>query len=288
MQVTLDKITLSQNGIGSLSTDEIDLDVISAATPILSQSTHPDDASYLRENMGGSPGQLAIRLLNQVAQHASYFGSVAEDMERLKDLQGTWYEAAPQNVYSEKLGASHIEDITDIADSSVAITVHRVRRTRCARDCKCACHLTTNIETPKFLKSLVGRLLLGYSGSLTNSSPSCTDDTCQNATPFHGRITYTFPRWFLARALTITAWRYRSSDLHFVVGVRRYAPNDDLFQQIFVGDLPQFRRLLFEQRVNPNFVERGRGETALHVGYTFVMLLTTVLVCIAVLWGYFR
>ena len=115
------------------------------------------------------------------------------------------------------------------------------------------------------MKGLVGRLLVGYSGRLVGSPQSCTQQDCQNYVPFEAQVAYIFPGWFLAKVFSIMAWKDRTSDLHFVVGVRHYAPDESLFQCISTGDMNGLRKLLFEQGMYPNYIEKGRGETALHV-----------------------
>ena len=296
MQVVLDKITFFQDSVKAPSSQDTVADdgVAPPSTSVCGETVQDFQSDPITgapplantgEITSAFPGQLAIRLMNQVAQHASYFGTVAEEMEQLKALRNIWDEGSLSGKAVEKSSDPNLIGLPTPVETPISITVHRAGRTRCKQDCKCACHRTTKIESPKFLKDLIGRILLGYAGSIVNPTPECTEATCQSAKQFHGYISYMFPKWFLAKVLTVTAWRYRTSDLHFVLGVRHYATNDDLFQQIFSGDLPELQKLLFEQKVNPNYVERGRGETALHVSIIPAALFVVFLVCLAVGWG---
>ncbi len=70
--------------------------------------------------------------------------------------------------------------------------------------CGCVCHITRTLSSPSALQNVIGTLLFGYVGGLL--SPSCDEPLCLRRSPAALRITYFFPRWFLARALSYVSF----------------------------------------------------------------------------------
>ena len=164
------------------------------------------------------------------------------------------------------IAAANIADeqaLKSSASSRVAVYLHKRRHSACMSDCRCKCHNKACRQTPAFLGGILGKLLVGYSGTLVGID-ECSS-TCRNNAVFNIQVTYVFPGWFVAKAISMSFWRTHQSPLTVFLAVRNYTEDRQLFHHIRSEDLDGVRYLLQHKRVSPNDLETSRGGTALHV-----------------------
>ena len=63
----------------------------------------------------------------------------------------------------------------------------------CTSSRSCSCHVTKAIQSPHFLRQVVGILLIRYSGHHFWNRKACTEADCPGLSMFHGFIQYFFP-----------------------------------------------------------------------------------------------
>lgn len=132
------------------------------------------------------------------------------------------YELARSNATSELINNSRLR-ITALEQfirgpdmfpySQSTLRIQTSAHTACRPLCACVCHKESRLQTPRWMDSIMGSLLLGYSGVPTISylSTKCTETLChRNQSPLIN-AQYCFPSWFLRRAIII---RSRNSPLY--------------------------------------------------------------------------
>ncbi|KAL8389064.1 hypothetical protein RB595_008815 [Gaeumannomyces hyphopodioides] len=99
---------------------------------------------------------------------------------------------------------------------------------RCERDCGCRCHTPrvnadASLRLPGPLRSLFGKLLLGYTGCLTARS-SCNEQTCRRGKYARLQLSYSFPAWFARHKVSLLL--EASTSRRFALGLvaRRRVP----------------------------------------------------------------
>ncbi|CCC09297.1 hypothetical protein SMACR_09069 [Sordaria macrospora] len=80
-------------------------------------------------------------------------------------------------------------------------------KTKCKMGCPCRCHIKTGVQTPSWLKSVVGTLFVSYTGSPLWGKLPCDHKKCEasdKGTKAMTTYTYHFPTWLVSRALTFS------------------------------------------------------------------------------------
>lgn len=80
----------------------------------------------------------------------------------------------------------------------------------CSKACICRCHKFTKYKSADWLESLLGRLLIGYSG--IPSRPSCNETRCRPNNSSLLTVNYYFPRWFLNKCLISFRGRWNPTE----------------------------------------------------------------------------
>ena len=179
--------------------------------------------------------------------------------------------ASEQNRYSRPsatlLTAANIADgqsLGSTTSNSFAISLHKRHHSACLSNCTCECHGKACRQTHTFLSDIFGKLLIGYSGTLAAMS-ECSN-TCRKDGVYSAQVTYVFPLWFVARAISVFVWRKQRS-LTASLAVRNFTEDYKLFHYIRSGDLANLKFLIHHKRVSPNDLEISCGRTALHVRF---------------------
>ena len=149
--------------------------------------------------------------------------------------------------------------IPNTLSSSSFIQLHCTKRQRCRRFCKCACHHPKNIRSTKFLESLVGSLLIGYTGLPILQSANMT--SCQNCSVSTANIIYTFPSWLCGVMVysAVRLWQKSGPEL-LLRCMRIRSFSSPCFQAIVRVDKDHVIRLLTEGKASILDVdENGRS-----------------------------
>jgi hypothetical protein len=124
----------------------------------------------------------------------------------------------------------------------------------CARCCPCQCHAPFSLQAPYFLRDLLGSWMLVLKNIALPTTRRCDYSLCRKSRLSSFSVSYYFPRWMLARAITIMGnWK----DLHgggvsIVVRMPRVRPFDTpLFRLTESANVDAFKSLLSTREVSP-------------------------------------
>ena len=94
---------------------------------------------------------------------------------------------------------------------------------QCSADCQCRCHSMCSIQSPNFLRSVIGRLFIGYRASpwlrQSCSVPECRLQARQLS------VTYVFPTWIVQQAVYTSASSYWSKGPELIFKVLNQREN---------------------------------------------------------------
>ncbi len=149
---------------------------------------------------------------------------------------------------------------------TLSITTSSVKA-KCDRFCRCQCHTITSCRTPRWMKSFIGTLYFGYSGTPILNRRRCNYSQCRESGRPTTNFTYHFPRWAVSRVLSITG---RLDDLSglgasWTIRIPRVIPSDaNIWCQISLGSISQIQNCLTKGLASPFDVDTG-GDSLLNV-----------------------
>lgn len=79
----------------------------------------------------------------------------------------------------------------------------------CDQRCRCSCHKPCHVQSPSILNRVLGSLLIGYYAIPTLVAGSCDTLSCLNRSAATINAIYTFPYWFLCRAISLNVAFYQ-------------------------------------------------------------------------------
>lgn len=88
-------------------------------------------------------------------------------------------------------------------------------RRSCSELCMCHCHKSTNLNSPRWLKGVIGYVFIGYSGAPLARRRKCTEKACLKERQSSLKVSYFFPTWFMGRMLVFRD-RYSPVDGHSI------------------------------------------------------------------------
>ena len=141
------------------------------------------------------------------------------------------------------------------------------RSRRCRDGCSCECHKYRRFNTPPVLSRILGTLFIGYSG-LPILGGNCGNRVCKTSSNRYLELTYFFPLWFLAKAVSLVAGTPYMGRLTLGIIVRGRLNDDfdlNFFRKVENGDNKGVISLLESRKVCPNDTHLFAGTTALHV-----------------------
>lgn len=140
--------------------------------------------------------------------------------------------------------------------------------TACSERCGCICHRRSLIRTPSGLfENILGRLSMNTAGF---PLLSCNELQCRGRKNQIVKVRYSFPRWFLARAIAFNVSQSAEGPMLWLLGRRVLGPNARLFQYARKGDMTAMEELLQKRVCSPADID-PRSWTALHVSNTSLL-----------------
>lgn len=88
-------------------------------------------------------------------------------------------------------------------------------RRSCSELCMCHCHKSTSLNSPQWMKGLIGSIFIGYSGVPLAKRRPCTEKVCLKEHQTLLKVSYFFPTWFMGRMLVFRD-RYSPLDGHSI------------------------------------------------------------------------
>ncbi|KAL8674119.1 MAG: hypothetical protein Q9168_001456 [Polycauliona sp. 1 TL-2023] len=146
-----------------------------------------------------------------------------------------------------------------------ALKMRFLPRRRCQACCKCACHTESRSNTPKFLKSIVGMLYIGYFG-VPALSPSCDMGGCKGNPQGLLHVDYFFPSWFLGKVISMALGVNQIYGPEFCLRVANVrADLDPIFRHSYNGDVDAIRSILVAGKASVLDVNAQSGNSLLHM-----------------------
>ena len=108
------------------------------------------------------------------------------------------------------------------------------------------------------LLKIIGKLFVGYAGTVTGVT-RCSVISCHSTMAATAHAVYTFPSWFLAKAVSLVAWRTNVSEIGMLINVRNYSPDGEVFAWVSNGDMDKLRLMFHEKKASPNDIEKSWG-----------------------------
>ena len=105
-----------------------------------------------------------------------------------------------------------------------ALQMRVSQRSRCESWCRCACHTERSMNTPKFLRSVMGILFIGYTG-IPVLNPSCDSNVCKGNSEGLLQVHYFFPPWFLAKVVSVALGVSQAHGPEFCLRVANVRPD---------------------------------------------------------------
>jgi len=151
------------------------------------------------------------------------------------------------------------------AISAIGIRTAHFSRSACRPWCSCRCHIQRQWQSPSPFNRLLGSLFVGYSG-LPIARLDCDERSCQLQSQPIIYVSYFFPPWFLARAMSMVLSSTRLAGPTVSLKVQRtIAGNSDIFTFAKLGDVDKMRSLFEQGLASPHDVHFDSGLTPLHV-----------------------
>lgn len=154
-----------------------------------------------------------------------------------------------------------------LINSAIAIDTYvQCRRQQpCSADCRCKCHKLSCASSPRLFSRALGSLFIGYSGQPFGFM-KCTDRSCRNRSVFSARICYTFPTWFLKKAINLSLRNSASQEICININIRALVScSTDLFRLTFQDDDHGLQRLFSSGGAHPMDLEMVSHQSALQV-----------------------
>lgn len=124
----------------------------------------------------------------------------------LKSIQSSQNDHADNVNHMEKASTSakrsNILSLRSAADDALIQVTTSVTTHRCSRLCPCQCHARLHMNSPGWLRKVVGQMLLSYHTLLRTTA--CDYPPCRK-TPRKTEFTYYFPHWLAQKAFIMSS-----------------------------------------------------------------------------------
>ena len=149
--------------------------------------------------------------------------------------------------------------------TAVGIRTAHFSRSACTPWCACRCHKQRHWQTPSSFSGLLGSLFVGYSG-LPIARLECDERSCKLQSQPMVYISYFFPPWFLARAMSMMLASTPLAGPVVSLKMQRTIPGDsDIFTFARLGEVEKMKALFEKGLASPHDVHCESGITPLHV-----------------------
>lgn len=149
--------------------------------------------------------------------------------------------------------------------TALAIQARQASRYTCKSYCRCSCHQEKVARSSPMLDLIIGSLFIGYSGQPSLLNP-CDAGDCKKRCASHFQVTYVFPRWFLAKVVTVAVTAVPAAGPQAFFAVHRsVSPTSEIFYHAKSGNVEKLKELFRLGAASPNDVHCASGVVALDV-----------------------
>ena len=136
---------------------------------------------------------------------------------------------------------------------------------RCDLSCRCKCHLPRNFHSPARLKPFLGVLYGGYVG-IPALKPPCPYRQCNGTAIGRLEVTYVFPAWFVARAVSLALKMDPLDGPELNIRTYRTRPYmDPIFSYVYDQYVDKLQDLIVRKAASVLDVTSDNGHSALHI-----------------------
>ena len=225
----------------------------------------------IQEHLGRYEGQLRDLLPNVINPQSPVGDLTQQVVDPVSPNTSEDYIAADSQQQTQSIkafqhnGTVLFESSQLTAVSAVGIRTAQFPRTACTPWCSCVCHQRGSLQTPKLLQSILGTLLIGYSGLPVLTKP-CDQHSCHLRARPTSSITYFFPRWFVARAISLILSSTPLAGPVATLKMQRTVSGDaDVLNFAKLGQVEELKTLFEQGLASPHDVHFESGVTPLHV-----------------------
>ena len=202
--------------------------------------------------------QAGNQILEQLGEQSGLLTSIANTQLVLRELLLSSHEQARSELAPYGAEPSH-----PIIGLKVRTPKHE--RYPCTAFCVCNCHEPRQFVSPHSVYNIIGALFSGYSGYPREAFRRCNKSNCRGQQVFKTSIVYTFPLWFLNKALSATLIAGLQNEIQVSLRVTRIVSStSESFRMIWKNDVDGLKRLFTQRLASPNDV-LPNGQTALLV-----------------------
>ncbi|CEI68151.1 unnamed protein product [Fusarium venenatum] len=153
--------------------------------------------------------------------------------------------------------------------SAISITTTKTISGTSQVRCACSCHRIKLFRSPMLLDSIIGGLFVGYTGRPNIRQP-CNVPRCKEHCSSLIQVTYTFPRWFVAKLISAALLLKPAADPSMTVAVHRLVAKDsNVFYYSKIGNIEKLKQLFSSGGASPNDVHCSSGVTALDFAISY-------------------
>jgi len=135
----------------------------------------------------------------------------------------------------------------------------------CGFSCECSCHRRQRFRSPSLLRQALGCLFVGFSGIFLPWM-SCDKTTCLRQGRPNMVVQYSFPQWFLQRAVFLILQNSSGFGPQMQLRIPRVVSDQaEIFWHSLNGDTEAIKQLLSSGLASPNDVGVSDNYTALLV-----------------------
>ena len=259
MQTHLNSLQLRQEQFGLVSDRKL-TERERAARKI--QASIGDLQSIQRE-ADITQGQTLLRQESAIHESTAQVLAAQQRLEiKLNDIEAATVGKVVRDIASSirqpTLGTESLEH------RSISVSAS-IMQSKCSNRCVCACHRRSNIRTPRLLHRIFGALFIGYTG-IPRITPSCDTRGCIQRSSPTVLVTYFFPMWFLAWAVSLVMRLSTYNGPQFSLAVSRIVSSTSvIFEYAVRGNLDDLKMVLGHRIASPRDIGYPNGYSALMV-----------------------
>jgi hypothetical protein len=140
--------------------------------------------------------------LIELQKTQSEFSTSLKKTEEYSDVpQHPWLEYTPLSPRGDqRIEPCHRTRAVELATNS-AICFKASVRHECARSCRCRCHKTTSIASPRYLQGAIGAFFFSYNARAVFGNATCDFTACNSTPRSRLQVYYHFSAWLLSHAI---------------------------------------------------------------------------------------
>ena len=221
------------------------------------------DLQDIQRQVDITQGQAILRQESALQRPIAQILAAQQRLElKLNSIEAATVERVVQGIASSMIQPT--SDSQYISRRSISVSAS-IMQSKCSDHCGCACHRRSSFRTPQPLHQIFGILFIGYIG-IPRLTPSCDTKACIQRSSPTAVVTYVFPIWFLAWAVSLVMRLPSYKGLQFSLAVSRVvAASSAIFHHTIRGNINDIKVLFSHRIASPCDVSYPDGYSVLMV-----------------------